>query len=235
MTFIDRDRNLKHPEGLTDPQEQLALEIFNVRVIKFGEYRLKLHEENPEAPLSPVYFDIRVVTLHPEVLRSVANVYRGLSLEVEGFDAVLGIPDAGIPLPTAFSLITETPQIVLRKEAKRGHGIEGQFLTQYDPETYKRVLVLDDLMTTAKSKIETLDILEGADLIVTDVCVLLDRDQNGLGKQQLKARGVDFHSAYTLEALLNFYARVGKITHKQHEDIKSRLADLSKFIKGKSS
>ncbi len=40
-------------------QERLAERLFNEDVIKFGGFKLKLHEKNPEAPLSPIFFNLR--------------------------------------------------------------------------------------------------------------------------------------------------------------------------------
>lgn len=42
-------------EGLTEAQERLCSQLFDIGAIKFGSFKLKLHEKNPEAPLSPIY------------------------------------------------------------------------------------------------------------------------------------------------------------------------------------
>ena len=225
----DREPRTKHPEGLTVEQEHLAIDFFNIGVVRFGDFKLQTHQKHPEAPLSPVYFNFRVLPLWPEVLNRVADVYVQLAEKAQPYDACMGIPDAGVPLATAFSLKTETPQIIMRKEKKVGYGIEGQFLTPI-PDDVKTVLVVDDLMTTAESKETGIDKLENAGLSVTDVIVLLDRDQNGKGKAKLARREVDFHAAFTMDQLLDFYGRVGKITNAQLTDTRSRLAKLTEYL-----
>lgn len=100
---------LQHPEGLTENQEGLALALFKIGAIKFGAFRLKLHDKNPVAPLSPYYVDLRVLPREPQVMREVAKVYAELAEDAAPFDACLGIPDAANPLATAFSLETDTP------------------------------------------------------------------------------------------------------------------------------
>ncbi len=225
----DREPRAKHPEGLTTAQERLAIEFFNIGVVQFGNFKLQSHQRHPEAPLSPIYFNFRVLPLWPEVLNRVADVYVQLAEKAQPYDACMGIPDAGVPLATAFSLKTETPQIIMRKEKKEGYGIEGQFLTPI-PDDVKTVLVVDDLMTTAGSKETGIDELERAGLSVSDVIVLLDRDQNGKGKAKLARREVDFHAAFTLDQLLDYYARVGKITNTQLADTRSRLAKLTEYL-----
>jgi hypothetical protein len=46
---------------LVKNREQLAVELLNIGAIKFGNFRLKLHEKNPDAPLSPIYIDLRLL------------------------------------------------------------------------------------------------------------------------------------------------------------------------------
>lgn len=234
MTLHDRDRNPMHPEGLTGAQEFLAEQLFEIGAVQFGGFRLKLHDKYPEAPLSPVYFDFRVLPIYPKVLSTVADVYRQLAERAEPYDAVLGIPDAGVPLATALSLKSNDPQIVMRKTEKTGHGIEGQFLTPI-PNDITTVLLVDDLMTTAASKEEAIAKLKIAGLEVADVIVLLDRNQDGKGKARLAESGVSSHAAFTMGQLLDYYARTGKITIEQYRDIRSRLAELSKFLQEKAS
>ena len=40
-------------------QERLAERLYEEEVIKFGNFKLKLHGKNPEAPLSPIFFNLR--------------------------------------------------------------------------------------------------------------------------------------------------------------------------------
>ena len=37
----------------------LADELFDLGAIQFGNFKLKLHEKNPNAPLSPIYLNLR--------------------------------------------------------------------------------------------------------------------------------------------------------------------------------
>lgn len=47
--------NISH----TQAEEDLALKLFDIGAVQFGEFKLKLHEKNPDAPLSPIFFNFR--------------------------------------------------------------------------------------------------------------------------------------------------------------------------------
>jgi len=219
--MVEKSENLTaHPEGLTESQEALAHSLFDIGAIKFGAFRLKLHEKNPEAPLSPYYVDLRVLPRYPQVMREVAKVYAELATEAQPYDACLGIPDAANPLATAFALETKTPLIYLRKEEKVGHGLGGSFMTPFiKGET---VLLIDDLVTRADSKLEAIAILENAGLKVKDTVVLVDREQGG--KQQLADAGYTLHSAFRFSQLLDFYYRLGNIDTAKYQEACNYLA-----------
>ena len=46
--MVEINNREAHPEGLTEAQERLALQLFDVGAIKFGDFKLKLHEKNPQ-------------------------------------------------------------------------------------------------------------------------------------------------------------------------------------------
>ena len=209
-----------HVEGLTETQESLALSLFGIGAIKFGAFRLKLHEKNPDAPLSPYYVGLRVLPRYPRVMREVSRVYAEMAKDAKKYDSCLGIPDAANPLATAFSLETETPQIYLRKEEKTGHGIDGSFMTPFNQG--ETVLLIDDLVTKADSKLETINVLKNAGLKVSDVLVLVDREQGGV--KQLADAGYNLHSAFLFSKLLDFYHRLGKIDDAKYQEAVNYLA-----------
>ncbi len=78
-----------------------------------------------------------------------------------------GVPYAALPLGIAASLEMGVPLIYPRKEVKshgRGKQIEGEF------QTGDRVIVIEDLVTTAGSLIQSIDILRDAGRIDQAQC-----------------------------------------------------------------
>jgi orotate phosphoribosyltransferase len=59
---------------------------------------------------------------------------------------------------------------------------------------------LDDLITTGGSKIEAVQALRDAGLIVEDVVVLIDRQSTGA--MDLRAHGLRLHAVLTLEEMV---------------------------------
>jgi len=179
----------------------LARELFGAGAIKFGAFRLKLHEENPDAPLSPIYIDLRILRSLPVVMNLAVEAYRSLiSNSGIEFDCYADVPTAATPIVAVLSQSTGVAMISPRMDAKT-HGtkrkIEGIF------HAGQVALLVDDLITTAGSKLEAVSVLAENGLIVHDVVVLVDREQSGV--QALSRYGYACHAVFRLGELLSFY------------------------------
>jgi len=170
---------------------QFAALLYEMGVVQFGAFKLK------SGAHSPVYLDLRRMVSDPSTLMNVAGemVMRSVSLT---YQRIAGIPTAGLPLGTALSIAMERPLIYPRVEAKgygTGHRVEGIYR---EGET---VLVVDDVISLADSKLEAIAVLEGAGLVVHDVMVVVDRQMGGA--DMLKEKGYTLHALYTLTDLLD--------------------------------
>jgi uridine monophosphate synthetase len=172
------------------PHEQLILDLHRVGAIQFGEFTLA------SGLSSPIYIDLRLLPSDPAVLSRVAAAYAVL-LGALSFDRLAAIPYAALPIGTAVALQMGRPLIYPRQEIKthgRRRAVEGHF------EPGERVAVLDDLITTGGSKIEAVQALRDAGLIVEDVVVLIDRQSTGA--MDLRAHGLRLHAVLTLEEMV---------------------------------
>jgi len=217
----------QHPEGLTEAQERLSAQLFDIGAIKFGDFRLKLHDKSPEAPLSPVYIDLRILRRFPEAKATAVDVYQELVHPLE-FDLLADIPTAATPLVSSLSDRLGVGMITPRTDNK-AHGSGAKIDGLQDSDRGKVAVLIDDLVTRADSKLEAAGILTGQGVRVNDVVVLIDREQGG--QQQLATKGFTLHSALTMNRMLDFYARVGKIDQNRHRDAMQRLEALNEFLR----
>lgn len=191
---------------------ELYRRIFEAGCIKFGEFKLK------SGIMSPVYVDFRVLVSKPDLLRDIGCALADRVKQI-GCDRIAGIPYAGIPIAVATSLASNVPMIYARKEAKQygtGKLIEGEF------NAGERVLVIDDVVTDGASKIETIEPLREAGLMVTDVLVVLDREQGGA--RILERAGYRLHSLCTLSQVINSLVGAGLIGQEVRKSVEEFLA-----------
>jgi uridine monophosphate synthetase len=187
-------------QRLTGLQQAFADNLLSSGAVKFGEFRLKLHEQQPDAPLSPIYIDLRVLQSYPDALdAAVAALAELLQLRGLTFACYAAIPLAATPLVTLLSHHTRVPMITPR-EAKT-HGLSETVNGVFTPG--ETALVIDDVVSHAESKLEAIAVLEGNGLVVKDVVVLVDREQGG--SVQLAAAGYRLHAVVQLSQLLEFW------------------------------
>lgn len=206
---------------LSEKQKELALGLFDIGAVKFGQFRLKLHEKNPDAPLSPIYIDLRILRSFPRVMSLAVSVYEELSRGLD-FEVYADVPTAATPIVAILSHSTVIPMISPRLDAK-AHGtrasIDGDF------KAGQVVLVVDDLITKAESKLEAISTLEEKGLQVRDIIVLVDREQGGA--DELASRGYTCRSAYKLGELLSFYLDSGRINQETYNQTVDYLKAVS--------
>lgn len=208
-------------DKLTKTQKNLALALFEAGAIQFDfkkGWRLKLHEEYPDAPPSPFYIDLRILQ---SCLEAKQRAVSALIEQAKGlrYDYLAGIPLSAVTLASSMADRIGKPQITPRMD-KKTHGL----IRKIDG-LYKKgevALVVDDLVTRADSKLEAIKVLEANGLVVKDVVVVFDREQGGT--KQLADKGYRLHAALKIKPTLRFYARVGKITKKQLDHVLDYLA-----------
>lgn len=79
-------------------------------------------------------------------------------------------------------------------------------------------MIIEDVVTSGSSVLETAEVLQKEGLKVTDAVVLLDREQGG--KDKLQAHGIRLHSVCTLSKMLDILEQQKKINAEMVERVK---------------
>jgi uridine monophosphate synthetase len=205
-------------EGLTPKQEAFAGQLLATGAVRFGAFRLKLHEQHPDAPLSPIYVNLRVLQSFPDALEAAAVALAEM-IEARGLacDRYAGIPMGATPLVAVLSQLTRVPMITPREP--KTHGLAGTIDGAFTAG--ETVLMIDDLVTHADSKLEAARVLESNGLRVRDIAVLIDREQGG--PEQVAAAGYRLHAATRLSQLLAYFRRTGGIDDARYAEVTSYL------------
>ncbi len=202
-------------------KEEIALKLADIGAVKFGMFTLK------SGAKSPIYIDLRMLISNPEALKMVGKALGAKAQEEElEFDLIAGIPFAAISIATAVSLERDWPMVFPRKEQK-DYGTKAAVEGKY--EKGQTVLVIDDLITSGASKFEAIAPLEKEGLKVTDVLVLIDREQGG--KKELLKEGYTLHSVLKATELLEILHKHKKVEQLLYESAKKYFANPAEWGK----
>ena len=167
--------------------DELVAALREADAVKFGEFELS------HGGTSDYYVDKYLFETDPHCLRLIASAFA----DRVGDETLAGVALGAVPLVAVTSAETDTPYVIVRKEAKEygtGNRIEGQLA---DGES---VVVLEDIATTGRSALDAVEALREAGATVERVLVVVDR---GEGARELLAdAGVELESLVTAEDLL---------------------------------
>ena len=198
-----------------ESKNKFFLESYKLEIIKFGKFTLKIGIE------SPFYVDLRPLASDPKILKKLAEHLLEILPKDTKLDLICGVPYAALPMATVMSLLSGIPLIMKRKEAK-GYGtkklIEGIY------KQGQSCLLVEDVITSGKSLLETIAEVEKEGLKVSDIVVVLDRQQGG--KELLEQKGYRVHTLFTITEVMKILHEAGEIDNEQ-------VAKIHDFLAGK--
>ncbi|GAA34819.2 uridine monophosphate synthetase [Clonorchis sinensis] len=189
-----------------EEKRQLAIEFYNMGVIKFGEFRLK------SGILSPVYVDLRLIIASAALVQRLARALasRLSEKEIEQQTLICGVPYSALPIATCISVITSLPMVICRKEAKM-YGtkkmVEGVW------KVGQQCVIVEDVVTSGASVAAVAELLRSEGICVSRALLLVDREQGGVGILQSKY-GISVDSLFRLSELTEILHAEGRITEQ---------------------
>lgn len=195
-----------------ETKKEFFLECYKLGIIKFGRFTLKSGIE------SPFYVDLRPLASDPKILKLLANYLLDM-LPLDNFDLICGVPYAALPMATAMSLESYLPLIIKRKEAKQ-YGTKKILEGIYKPG--QNCLLVEDVITSGASLLETIPEIENEGITVSDIVVVLDRQQGG--REMLEKKGFRVHSLFTISDVCKILKDEGHLTDDEVERINDFLA-----------
>lgn len=186
---------------------ELIIGLADLGAVKFGDFTLASGMQ------SPLYVDLRLLVSRPSLLALAAEFYADVLADIP-CDRIAGVPYAALPIGTAVAMHADVPLIYPRKEAKAhglGKDIEGMW------HAGERVVIIEDLFTTAGSVINSVERLRDVGLVIEDAIVLIDREQGG--KANLAAVGVTGHSIVTITEVMDLLVDAGRLTEEKRQEV----------------
>jgi orotate phosphoribosyltransferase len=166
--------------------QDLATVLVKVGAVRFGAFTLA------SGRLSSYYVDLRTVPSFPGAYSAVIDAYLAIirhEIKEKSFDAIAGVPTAGLTMSSPIALKLAKPMIYARREEKQ-YGTQKKIEGTIKPGW--NILVIDDLITTGSSLLSTVESIRAEGGEVKDVVVLIDRLEGG--RVKLKKAGVRLHS-----------------------------------------
>lgn len=184
---------------------------------------------SPDAPItfksgiqSPVYVDNRRLIYHPAAWHVIIEGFHSL-IETRQlpFDIVAGVAAGGVPHSSALAYIMRMPSVFIRKETK-GHGMGNR--VEGGAVAGRRVLLVEDLITTGGSSLSAVDALRQSGAIVTDALAIISY---GFDEARLAFDRADIalHTLTDFQSLLKLAEGDRSLNGEQLTQISRWLAD----------
>lgn len=124
--------------------------------------------------ISPVYVDNRKLPFFPNEWKVVLGGFKELiEKEKIDFDIIAGVESGGIPHSAALGFLLNKPSIFVRKKAKE-HGTKS--MIEGGNVNGKKVLLIEDLVSTGGSSIAGIESIRNEGGIVDDCLVIVSYD-----------------------------------------------------------
>jgi len=171
--------------------------IIREKSLRTGDFTLSSGKK------SSYYLDCRMTTLNPKGALLIARLILARMRENNiKADAIGGLTMGADPIVSSVAVVsglegTPLPAFIVRKETK-GHGTQ-RYIEGWDGKAGSRVVVVDDVCTTAGSILTAAERSEAAGYQVVAAFCVVDREEGGT---ELITKKYPFFALFTAKDLL---------------------------------
>ena len=205
-----------------NPNAAFLKKLVDINCVKFGDFTLKSGKQ------SPFYIDLRNIVSYPDMLNELSGFFK--SHLTNTAQRICGVPYAALPMATAISLDTGIPMLIKRKETKN-YGTKKVLEGEY--QKGDKVVVIEDVITSGESLVETIKELENEGLVVEQILVVLDREQGGM--KRLRDKGYNLASLFSISSLLSVLHAEKVVDEEMVNKVVSFLAENNSVVVEKAA
>ena len=181
-----------------DPDRLRLLQLIRQHALKFGNFTLASGKQ------SSYYLDCRLVTLLSEGAELIGRLMARQLLPTQA-DAVGGVVIGAAPMVTATGLAATAQGLPLNgfliRKASKGHGTQKQ--VEGHIAQWMRVVLVEDVVTTAGSLVEGITALKAEYPSVSLCGVLSLVDRNAGGAEVFQQLGIPYQALFTVDDVIN--------------------------------
>ncbi len=196
---------------------RVANVLLEIEAVRFSPYTPITFKSGIK---SPIYVDNRIIPYWPEQWHTVITGFQYLTGNLE-FEVIAGIETAGIPHGAALAYSLYKPSVFVRKQPKE-HGTQSRI--EGGAVAGKRVLLVEDLVTTGGSSLSGVAALRAAGAALTD-CLTIVSYGFEEAHTAFKNAGVHLHTLTTFKTITQQALEMGKFTSDEMTIILDWLQD----------
>jgi orotate phosphoribosyltransferase len=188
------------------------------KLLQINAIKLSIHNPFTWASgwKSPIYCDNRKILSFPFIRDFIKSEMCNVVFQTfENADMIAGVATAGIPWGAMAADQLKLPYIYVRPKPKE-HGLGNQIEGFY--ESGKRVVVVEDLISTGKSSLQVVEVLKNAGLEVDGMVSIFnygfDEAKNAFEKNK-----VTFRSLTDYDSLIDLAIEKGLISPDEQESL----------------
>ncbi len=178
---------------------------------------IKLEPANPftwaSGWKSPIYCDNRITLSFPEIREYITRSFeRYIREEFAGAEVIAGVATGGIPQGTLVAERLKLPFIYVRS-APKSHGMENLIEGLIQPG--KKVVVIEDLISTGGSSLKAVDALREAGFEVAGMCAIFTYGfsiaEDSFTSKNCRLFTLSNYQALIQEAIQSGYVQAGQL------------------------